>query len=177
MPLRVRLFLWRARRLARRRGHEWGLQAATRSGDVAELLRLAEGRRHVVELGTGPAWTTIALALADRERRVTSYDPVVHDHRAEYLALAPRAAERIEFVEAPGADARGEGVELLFVDSTHEREPTLAEFRAWRPRLAPNAVVAFHDYGHPDFPGVEQAVTELGLKGERRGGMFVWSVP
>ncbi|HVE67478.1 MAG TPA: class I SAM-dependent methyltransferase [Solirubrobacteraceae bacterium] len=177
VPLRVRRFLWRARREARRRGHAWGLEAATRPGDVAELLRLARGRRHVVELGTGPGWTAIALALADGRRRVTTYDPVVHDHRDAYLALAPRAAGRIEFVQAPGVEAHGEGVELLFVDSTHEREPTVAEFRAWRPRLAPSAVVAFHDYGHPDFPGVEEAVTELGLKGERRGGMFVWSVP
>ena len=177
MPLRVRLFLWRARRLARRRGHDWGLEAATRAGDVAELLRLARGRRHVVELGTGPGWTAIALALADPARRVTTFDPVVHDHRAEYAGLAPDAAARVEWVAEPGERARGEGVELLFVDSTHEREPTLAEFRAWRPRLAPGALVAFHDYGHPDFPGVEEAVQELGLDGERRGGMFVWSVP
>jgi predicted O-methyltransferase YrrM len=177
MPLRVRWFLWRARREARRLGHEWGLEAATRRGDVAELLRLARGRRRVVELGTGPGWTTIALALADSERHVTSYDPVVHDHRDRYAALARGAAERIRWVAAPGEQAAGEGVELLFVDSTHEREPTLAEFRAWEPRLAPGAIVAFHDYGHPEFPGVEQAVRELGLEGERRGGMFVWVAP
>jgi predicted O-methyltransferase YrrM len=177
VPLRVRWFLWRARRRARRLGHRWGLEAATRGGDVAELLRLAHGRRHVVELGTGPGWTTVALALADPQRRVVSYDPVVHDHRDRYLALAPGAARRIEFVPAPGEEARGEDVELLFVDSTHEREPTLAEFRAWRPRLAPGAVVAFHDYGHPDFPGVAEAVKALGLRGERRGGMFVWNAP
>jgi predicted O-methyltransferase YrrM len=176
MPLRVRWFLWRARRLARRVGHAWGLEAATRRGDVAELLRLARGRRYVVELGTGPAWTTIALALAEPRRRVVSFDPVEHDHRERYLALAPAAAARIEFVAAPGAEARGEGVELLFVDSTHEREPTVQEFRAWRPRLAPSAIVAFHDYDHPQFPGVREAVEELGLEGEVRGGMFVWSL-
>jgi predicted O-methyltransferase YrrM len=177
MALRARLFLWRAQRLARRLGHEWGLQAATRSGDVAELLRLARGRRRVVELGTGPGWTALALALADPRRTVVSYDPVVHDHRDRYAALAPQAAARVEWVTAPGVEARGEGVELLFVDSTHEHESTLAEFRAWRPRLAPGAVVAFHDYGHADFPGVARAVQELGLEGERRGGMFVWVAP
>jgi predicted O-methyltransferase YrrM len=173
MGLRVRVLLWRARRLARRLGHEWGLQSATGSGDVAELLRLARGRRHVVELGTGPGWTALALALADPRRRVVSFDPVVHDHRDRYAALAPQAAARVEWVTAPGVQARGEGVELLFVDSTHERDATIDEFRAWRERLAPGAVVAFHDYGHPEFPGVAQAVEELGLEGERRGGMFV----
>jgi predicted O-methyltransferase YrrM len=176
MPLRVRLFLWRAHRLARRLGHEWGLEAATRRGDVAELLRLARGRRHVVELGTGPGWTTIALALADPERRVTTFDPVVHDHRDAYAALAPDAAARIEWVTAPGVDARGEGVELLFIDSTHERESTVAEFQAWRARLAPGAVVTFHDYDHPAFPGVREAVEALGLQGEAHGGMYVTRV-
>jgi predicted O-methyltransferase YrrM len=180
MSLRVRWFLWRARRLARRLGHEWGLRAATRAGDLGELLRLARGRRRVVELGTGPGWTAIALALDDPLRDVVTCDPVEHEHRADYVALAPGADGRIEWVRAEGAAAAGaaeDPVDLLFVDSTHEREPTLAEFRAWRPRLAPGAVVAFHDYGHPDFPGVEEAVRELGLQGERRGGMFVWRAP
>jgi predicted O-methyltransferase YrrM len=177
MPLRVRWFLWRTRRLARRMGHDWGLRAATRPRDVSELLRLARGRRRVVELGTGPGWTAIALALADPERRVVTYDPVEHEHRAAYLALAARTGDRIEWVAAEGASGAAtseDPVDLLFIDSTHEREPTLAEFRAWRSRLAPDAVVAFHDYGHPDFPGVAEAVDELGLEGERRGGMFVW---
>ena len=177
MAPRVRWFLWRARRLARRAGHDWGLQAATRPGDVAELLRLAAGRRRVVELGTGPGWTAIALALDDPRRRVVTYDPVEHEHRDAYLGLAPAARDRIEWVTAEGAagaSTSSELVDLLFIDSTHEREPTLAEFRAWRPRLAPGAVVAFHDYGHPDFPGVDEAVVALGLEGARRGGMFVW---
>jgi predicted O-methyltransferase YrrM len=146
MPLRVRLFLWRARRTARRLGHRWALESATRRGDLGLLLRLARGRRNVVELGTGPGWTAIALALADRERRVTTYDPVVHDHRDRYVSLAPSATARIEFVPAEGVEARDQAVELLFIDSTHQRDPTLNEFRAWRPRLAPGAIVAFHDY-------------------------------
>jgi predicted O-methyltransferase YrrM len=177
LPMRVARFHRDAHREAVALRHEWGVQSATGRRDLAELLRLAGGRRHVVELGTGPAWTAIALALADPKRSVVTYDPVVHEHRERYLALAPETAERIEFVRAPGTDARGEGVELLFIDSTHEREPTLSEFRAWRSRLAPGAVVAFHDYGHPDFPGVAEAVSELGLDGERRGGMFVWRAP
>ena len=44
----------------------------------------------------------------------------------------------------------------------------------WRPALAPDAIVAFHDYDHPDFPGVREAIEELGLDGEARGGLFVW---
>ena len=178
LPLRVALFQWRARRLAKGAGHAWGLEAAASRSDLAALLRLARGRREAVELGTGPAWTAIALALADSERRVTSYDPVVHDHRDEYLGLVPVAVrERIRFVAAEGAaGATGHagGVELLFVDSTHERAATVDELRAWEPCLAPGAVVVLHDYGHPDFPGVAEAVGELGLEGEATGGIFAF---
>lgn len=180
LPPRVAVFYGRCLALARRLEHGWALDAATPPGDLAALLRLARGRRRIAELGTGPAWTTIALALTEPHARVTSFDPVAHEHRAEYLALVdPSVRGRIEFVEAAGADgaAGADPVDLLFIDSTHEREPTLAEFRAWRPRLTPGAVVAFHDYRHPQFPGVEQAVAELGLEGEVRGGMFVWRAP
>ena len=55
LPPRVALFRWRARRLARRAGHAWGLEAAASPADLAALLRLAHGRHEAVELGTVPA--------------------------------------------------------------------------------------------------------------------------
>jgi hypothetical protein len=58
LPPRVALFQWRARRLALRIGDRFSLVSATRPQDLAELMSLARGRRHVVELGTGTAWTT-----------------------------------------------------------------------------------------------------------------------
>src|SRR4051812_6069540 len=167
----------RARRLANARGDEFTLRAVTRADELGKLIELARGRRHVVELGTGPAWTTVALALADRQRQVVSYDPQVWDGRDEYVGLARSAGERITFVEEPGESGLAPGAppaELLFIDSSHEREPTLAEFAAWRDALAPGAVVAFHDYDEPAYPGVTEAVHELGLKGDRFGHMFIW---
>jgi hypothetical protein len=38
-------------------------------------------------------------------------------------------------------------------------------------------VVAFHDYDHPHFPGVREAVDELGLTGTSQGGVFVHHRP
>jgi predicted O-methyltransferase YrrM len=179
LPLPVARLWWRLYRTARRTGDAWALESATRPADVAAILALADGRRTVVELGTGPGWTTLALAAADPRRTVTSYDPV--DHASAYVGAAPGSIrERIEMRRAPGADGPGAGgptaVDLLFIDSTHEREPTLAEFAAWRDVLAPGAVVAFHDYGHPRFPGVAEAVKTLGLKGRADGGIFIWRV-
>jgi hypothetical protein len=131
----------------------------------------------VVELGTATAWTAGALVLAERERRVTSFDPVVRGHRDAYLALLPRSArERLRLVQAPGSEgaaAGPAGVDFLFVDSSHDRAATVEEIRAWRPQLAPGARVALHDYGNPAYPGVAEAVTELGLGGRAEGGCWV----
>jgi predicted O-methyltransferase YrrM len=181
LPPRVALFQARALGAALRAGDRFALDSVTRPGDVAELLRLARGRTRVVELGTAVGWTTGSLVLADPARRVLSFDPVVQRHRARYLGLLPAPARaRLELVAAPGADgaaaARG-GVELLFVDSTHERDDTVAEVRAWSPRLAPGALVVLHDYANPAFPGVRAAVDALGLDGEVRSGMFVAPAP
>lgn len=179
LPAPVARFRLRAARLARRTGDRWALEAATGPQDLAILLGLARGARRVAELGSASGWTAIALALADPNCRVASHDPVAHD-RAPYLQLVgPQVRERISFVQAPGVEGAAEAVpvDLLFIDSTHDREATAAEFEAWRSKLKPGAAVAFHDYGHPGFPGVEQAVQDLRLDGERRGGMFVWRAP
>jgi predicted O-methyltransferase YrrM len=178
LPARAALFQARAMLRAARLGDDWALQSSTRPADVAELLALAKGRRRAVELGTATGWTAGALLLAEPERRLTSFDPVVREHRDAYLALLPRhARERLELVPAPGHEARGERIELLFVDSSHDRDATVAEFRAWEPRLAPGALVVLHDYGNPAYPGVAEAVAELGLGGREHAGLWLWEAP
>jgi len=175
LPPRAALFQARAMLRAQRLGDDWARRSSTRPGAVAELLRLARGRRRAVELGTATGWTAGALLLADPQRRLTTFDPVVREHREQYLRLLPRAARhRLELVLAPGHEAQGDGIELLFVDSSHDRDATVAEVRAWQPRLAPEALVVLHDYGNPAYPGVAQAVTELELPGREHAGMWLW---
>lgn len=181
LPPAVALFQARAVVRAARCSDAFALQAASQPSDVRGLLRLAEGRRTVVELGTATGWTTASLVLADRARTVTSYDPVVQPGREDYAALVgPQAAARMRFVqdtgEAGAARWDGAAVDLLFIDSTHTREDTLAEFRAWRANLAPAAIVVFHDYDNPAFPGVAEAVEELDLPGSVVGGSYVGEI-
>jgi predicted O-methyltransferase YrrM len=177
LPPRVAAFHARALVHALRAGDAFAVHSATRPGDVATLLKLAQDRRYVVELGTALAWTTVALALADPQRRVLSFDPVIQRHRDAYLALAPaHVRERITLVRWAGAEGPEHAaapVDLLFIDSTHTREDTIAEVRAWRPRMAPGAIVALHDYDNPAFPGVREAVDELDLSGSAQGASFV----
>jgi hypothetical protein len=45
--------------------------------------------------------------------------------------------------------------------------------QAWQPYLRPGAPMIFDDYGHSDYPGVRDAIDELGLEGEQRGELFI----
>jgi predicted O-methyltransferase YrrM len=181
LPPRVAWFFVRARRLAARTGDEWSLTSATGPRALAHVLREARGARRVAEIGTGTAWTTAALALADAGRRIVSYDPIVRPERDRYMDLAGRRARaRIELVDGPGdAGPAGDGerFEFVFIDASHERERTIATFQAWRPALAAGGTIAFHDWGNERYPGVTEAIRELGLEGTVHDDVFVWRPP
>ncbi len=180
LPLPVALFQARARVVAHRRDDRFSLTSVTRPGDLRTLLSLAAGRAHVVELGTATGWTAISLALSDPARRVTSFDPVSRPEPARYLQLVgPAVRSRIELVTAVGSDGprHDRPVDLLYIDSSHERQATIDEVHAWWPVLAPGAAIVFDDYGHPYYPGVCEAVQELGLDGRPVGTLFVATGP
>lgn len=101
-PPRVAAFHARALVHALRAGDAFALQSATRRGDVATLLKLAQDRRYIVELGTAVAWTAGAFALADPQRRVLSFDPIVQPHPDAYL-------EELVFVTSRDRASYGRG--------------------------------------------------------------------
>lgn len=180
LPPRVAWFWLRARRLAASSGDTFSQASVARVEELERLLTLARGRRAVAEIGTGTAWTAIALALDDGSRRVLTLDPVARAERERYLALAGRAASRIELLTEGGETgprAGGGPFDFVFVDSSHERAETIATFRAWEPAVAPGGVVVFHDYGSPDYPGVAEAIADLGLEGSAEPPLFVWRKP
>lgn len=152
------------------------LTSSTRTPDLRALLDLARTAHRVVELGTATAWTAISLALAAPDREVISYDVVAREQCERYLGLVSAAVrDRIELVLAPGSSGPRDGlpVDLLYIDSSHEREQTIAEVLAWRPVLRPGAPIVFDDFTHPDFPGVREAIAQLGLRGAQRGTLFI----
>ena len=60
----------------------------------------------------------------------------------------------------------GPQVGLLYIDGDHSRQAVHADFRAWRPHLAPDAVIVFDDFGVTKNPGVSLAVGDLEASGE-----------
>jgi predicted O-methyltransferase YrrM len=160
-------------------GDGFSAVSRTEARKLAVLLNAARGRRRVVELGTGTAWTAISLVLADPGREVVSYDPVERPERERYLRLvSPGARRRLMLVGASGDEGpRDSGVvELLYIDSSHHRQDTISEVEAWRLALGEGSLVVFDDFAHPGYPGVEEAVRHLGLVGDQRHGLFVHRV-
>jgi predicted O-methyltransferase YrrM len=178
LPPSVALFFARARRLAARRGDDWSLRSATGPKSLAHVLRVSRGHRRFVEIGTGTGWAAIAAALDEPGRRVVSYDPVVRPERKWYLGLArPAVQRRIDLVQAGGEDGPRSGCEavgFVFIDGSHLRDLTIDAFERWRPVLAPEGAIAFHDWQNERYPGVTEAILALGLRGESAGDVFVW---
>jgi predicted O-methyltransferase YrrM len=179
LPPRVALFYIVALAVAALSRDRWTLVSATRPDDLRKLLDLAAGARSVAEIGTGPGWSSFALALVHPERRVTSFD-VEEVPAPRYARLVPRSVrDRVTFVRAAGAEgaASAPESEFVFIDSSHRLDETLETFRAWQANVSSGGLVAFHDYGNPQYPGVEQAIAQLGLDGRVDGDLYIWRKP
>lgn len=50
--------------------------------------------------------------------------------------------------------------DMVFLDAMHDYENVKADIERWWPKVIRGGIMAFHDYGHHDFPGVKRAVDE-----------------
>jgi predicted O-methyltransferase YrrM len=177
LPAPVAAFWLRAMRRAQTAGDTWSIDVACRPAELRVLLDALREAPRVAEIGTAAAWTTACIALARPGREVHSWDVEAHPERDRYLALIDASDRaRVHLHDRPGGLGPTDppAVDAVFIDSSHERDETVATFRTWEPALSPGGVVAFHDYDDADYPGVTEAVRELGLRGEARGHLYVW---
>ena len=180
LPRPVAWFWWRALRRAQAERDTWSIDVACRPAELRVLLDALGDARRVAEIGTAAAWTTSCIVLARPGREVFSWDVEAHPERERYLALlAPADRARVRLHDRPGGlgPADPPPVDAVFIDSSHERDETIATFRTWEPVLSPGGVVAFHDWHDDAYPGVTEAVAQLELQGEGRGHLYVWRKP
>lgn len=154
---------------------------------LADFARRVPADQEIVELGVFQARTAVIMAWGaslGNGAHVTAidpwelagnvYDPPFTDmntrRQAEHNVWSVGYDERVRLIHGFSVDvADGWGgfslddrdVGLLFVDGDHTKEGARRDIEAWAPHLAPGAVIAIDDYGHPDWPGVAQAVDEL----------------
>jgi hypothetical protein len=160
---------------------------------LADFAAQVPGDQEIVELGVYQGRTAIIMAWGaslGRGAHVTaidawdlpgnSYDPpftlAETRKQAEYNVGSVGYGDRIDLVQSFAievardyAHEAGMGpvrpVGLLFVDDDHSYEGAKGAILTWAPHLAEGAIIAVDDYGHPDWPGVKQAVDELAERG------------
>jgi len=65
---------------------------------------------------------------------------------------------------------------LVFIDATHEYEDCMNDIKAWLPKLRKGGWMTGHDYHHPRFPGVTEAVDEAFPEGVQVEDDTVWLI-
>lgn len=56
---------------------------------------------------------------------------------------------------------KGPAIDLLYVDGSHKKDDVYADLTTWTPHVRKGGFAAGHDWGHPKFPGVVEAVREV----------------
>ena len=176
--------------------HDGFLDRLSRWSDIQEYLPfLHETARgyagvRVLELGSRKGNSTLAFlaAAAAAGGRVWSGDitDVTRNPEVRPWASAPGWTFICGDDTDPAVQARFPGeVDVFFLDTSHEYEHTLAELRAYMPRVTPGGVALFHDTnllgwgGNPprdDVPEVRQALdawcAESGMTWENLPGEY-----
>ena len=122
----------------------------------------------VVELGCFVGWTSAHFALGLRaaghggQLWCVDYDRRFLDAARSNLTRHS-LAEPVQFLEGLSLDphilaALPPLIDLLFIDTSHAYEPTLAELAAYAPRLSPGGLIVLHDSISQD--GVRRALHE-----------------
>jgi predicted O-methyltransferase YrrM len=137
----------------------------------AALASLAAGGV-VLEVGALLGYSTVVLA--SRAEFVLSIDP--HDGYpdgdprptlAPFLENLARygVRDKVAVIVEPAEKAlpflASEYFDLVFVDVTGRYEDTIAVMEGTMPLLRTGGVLAVHDCGHPEWPGVNRAVKEF----------------
>lgn len=149
--------------------------------ELSLLARLAgevpPGGR-IVEVGALYGASAAVLALVRPDCEVVCVDdfrlaalpdqlPTAERLRANLAALGLRNVGVIEADSQAVGQAWTGPIDLLWLDGDHSREGVLADLRSFGHWAQ---IIACHDYGNPDYPGVRQAIAEY-LTGHRNWGV------
>lgn len=106
------------------------------------------------------------------------------DHHTINYDRAKRAAKkhgnRIRLIRAESVETAATvepgSLDFVFIDADHSYLGCRCDIEAWRPALRPGGWMTGHDYGHPDFPGVQRAVDEAFPQGVKTDVDHTWLV-
>lgn len=163
--------------------------------ELGWLAGEARGCRLVLEVGAWKGRSTLALAsqvnglvyaidhwrgsdpahLEEIDSR--GADCIYEDFKANLWSLIERSVVvplRMDSQEAAQQFAP-QSVDLAFIDASHTYEDCRRDIATYRALIRPGGVLAGHDYGNPEHPGVKQAVDEA-FPSVQRAAFSIWWV-
>lgn len=161
-----------------------GVKGFLHCDELQELVELAAGK-DVLEIGSfcglsawGMAITAHSVFCVDTYRANSAGQQQMGSLQTldEFLQAVSRYRNVKHFIgtseeahaQAHPLDKNTEGgtfaphgqFDMIFIDSMHTHAEVLADLERWYPRIKSGGILAMHDYGHFDFPGVKRAADE-----------------
>lgn len=162
-----------------------GVEGFLHSSELEQLIDLACGK-DVLEIGSyrglsawGMAQTAHSLFCVDTfkactngQRQESTYqtlDAFLHavtryrnvKHFIGTSEEAHAQAHPIDKNDASGSFIPHGQFDMIFIDAMHDYENCKQDILRWWPRVKDGGILAMHDVGHADFPGVKSAVDEV----------------
>ncbi len=116
----------------------------------------------VAEIGTASGYTAAhILKYCPQVKHLYAIDLKRPDPELDFLAGLPGAELRLGHSHEVAKDFPDGLLDLIFIDADHSEAAVRRDLAAWVPKVKPGGVIAGHDYGSHNHPGVEIAVSEF----------------
>jgi hypothetical protein len=137
----------------------WGWMSPA---ELVWLEQTATTMRSVAEVGClhGRSATALLEGCPGPVYCVDPWDDAADESYGSFLSNCGRYPNlRPVRGRSPGAAGLVPGVDMVFLDGDHNRAGVEADLAAWLPKT--RRLICGHDYNHPGFPGVREAVDDV----------------
>lgn len=136
---------------------------------LGEFALLVRDHATIVNVGSGSGTSGLCLAEVrpEAERYTVDISPggplggLENERNAFVGSGLPLPVQLLGDSYSIGKNWRGAPIDLLFIDADHSCKGILRDLRAWLPHMNPISIVAFHDYGSPNWPCVKRVVDKV----------------
>lgn len=105
----------------------------------------------------------------DRYRHQRGYDDPMNLPQPVFDRLAQRVVQRMkpfdnrfelirEDSDQAGQRFKDQSLDFVYLDADHSEQGVWDDLCTWASKIRQGGIIAGHDFGHPDFPGVKRAV-------------------
>jgi predicted O-methyltransferase YrrM len=145
--------------------NNWGYLRESEVTAIHILAQLAmDGKERpplFVNVGAGHGTSSLAMAEACPEAEIYSNTGFLKCERDTFKMAGIKTPHQIHSnSHDPGLEFEHEA-DLIFIDADHREEELRADILKWLQHIRNDGIMVFHDYDHPNYPGVKTAVDEL----------------